>query len=64
MSAATDAWFERMAAGELTPKQDLDYIAADIDGWNPYAAGTVYMAMLSGPYPISGDKRLESTWRP
>lgn len=53
----------RCANGTATPRDDKDDMLADWEGYNPHAVGSVMMAILSGPYPVSGDKRLLSTWK-
>jgi hypothetical protein len=44
----------------LGSKADKGEYPSDWSGWNPLSVGTVEMALCHGPFPISGDSRLNS----
>lgn len=65
MNKTADRIFASHAAGTASPRADRDDVAADWDGYAPQPHLTVAAAIACGPYPISGDARLNNRpWRP
>ena len=65
MSATAIRIFQDHATGNANPRTDRDDVASDWDGYTPLPHLTVAEAIACGPYPISGDKRLNNRpWRP